>query len=46
MMPDPLRLWLVLQAESSAFKEVPVIVMSSENDSSRIKRYLSFTSCG
>lgn len=25
---------------SSAFKEIPVIVMSSENDSNRIKRYL------
>jgi hypothetical protein len=27
-----LDLWLVSQAESSAFKEVPVIVMSSENE--------------
>ncbi|KAG0555267.1 hypothetical protein KC19_12G157200 [Ceratodon purpureus] len=31
----------IVKAESSAFKEVPVIVMSSENDSNRIKRCLA-----
>lgn len=31
---------------SSAFKEIPVIVMSSENDSNRIERYIQFTTYG
>ncbi|XP_024362003.1 uncharacterized protein [Physcomitrium patens] len=30
----------IVKAETSAFKELPVIVMSSENDSNRIKRCL------
>jgi CheY-like chemotaxis protein len=31
---------------SSAFKEIPVIVMSSENDPNRIERYTQFTTSG
>lgn len=43
---------LILQAQSSALKEIPVVVMSSENDSSRIERFVTsvcphkgFTEC-
>ena len=32
---------LILQAQSSALKEIPVVVMSSENDSSRIERFVT-----
>lgn len=42
-LPDDLRLWLGLQAGTSAFKNIPVIIMSSEDDSNRIKRYIPFT---
>jgi len=33
----------IFQAETSALKDIPVVVMSSENDSARIKRYRCFT---
>lgn len=32
---------LIVQAQSSALKEIPVVVMSSENDSSRIERFVT-----
>lgn len=31
----------ILQAQSSALKEIPVVVMSSENDSNRIERFVT-----
>lgn len=42
---DDLCVWLCLnlQAETSAFKDIPVVIMSSENDSNRIERYTSIT---